>query len=76
MPGHHFQIALAQELEDLPMFRKYSNYGAYTEGWALYAEQLAKEMGFYKDPMSDFGRLHDEIWRSARLVYITAKRKK
>jgi uncharacterized protein (DUF885 family) len=71
VPGHHFQIALAQELKTLPDFRKHSFYGAYTEGWALYAERLAKDMGFYKEPMSDFGRLHDEIWRSARLVIDT-----
>lgn len=68
VPGHHFQIALAQELEGIPKFRKFNGYGAYTEGWALYAEQLAKEMGFYKDPMHNFGRLQDEIWRSVRLV--------
>ncbi len=71
VPGHHFQIALAQELEGIPKFRKYSGYGAYTEGWALYAEQLAKEMGFYKEPMHNFGRLQDEIWRSVRLVVDT-----
>jgi uncharacterized protein (DUF885 family) len=56
------------ELQDIPKFRKTEGYGAYTEGWALYAEQLAKEMGFYQDPMRDFGRLQDEIWRSVRLV--------
>jgi uncharacterized protein (DUF885 family) len=56
------------ELKDIPEFRKTGGYGAYTEGWALYAEQLAKEMGFYQDPMRDFGRLQDEIWRSVRLV--------
>jgi uncharacterized protein (DUF885 family) len=71
VPGHHFQIALAQELEGLPSFRKYSGYGAFTEGWALYAEQLAKEMGFYADPYHNFGRLQNELWRSVRLVLDT-----
>lgn len=71
VPGHHFQIALAQELEGVPMFRKFGGYGAYTEGWALYAEQLAHEMGFYKNPYHYFGQLQDEIWRSARLVIDT-----
>jgi uncharacterized protein (DUF885 family) len=71
VPGHHFQIALAQELEGLPSFRKYNGYGAFTEGWALYAEQLAKEMGFYADPYHDFGRLQNELWRSVRLVLDT-----
>jgi uncharacterized protein (DUF885 family) len=71
VPGHHFQIALARELEGLPSFRKYSGYGAFTEGWALYAEQLAKEMGFYTDPYHNFGRLQNELWRSVRLVLDT-----
>jgi uncharacterized protein (DUF885 family) len=71
VPGHHFQIALAQELDAIPKFRKYSGYGAFTEGWALYAEQLAKEMGFYVDPYHNFGRLQNELWRSVRLVLDT-----
>jgi uncharacterized protein (DUF885 family) len=71
VPGHHFQIALARELEGLPSFRKYSGYGAFTEGWALYAEQLAREMGFYADPYHNFGRLQNELWRSVRLVLDT-----
>lgn len=71
VPGHHFQIALAQELDSIPKFRKYSGYGAFTEGWALYAEQLAREMGFYADPYLNFGRLQNELWRSVRLVLDT-----
>ncbi len=71
VPGHHFQLAQAQEMEGLPQFRKFGGQGAYIEGWALYAEQLAKEMGFYKEPLYDFGRLQNELWRSVRLVVDT-----
>jgi uncharacterized protein (DUF885 family) len=71
LPGHHMQIALAQEMVGTPEFRKNYFYGAYGEGWALYVERLAKEMGFYTDPYSDFGRLGREIWRAIRLVVDT-----
>ena len=71
IPGHHLQIAIAQELTGVPKFRTQIFFTAYTEGWALYAEQLAKEMGRYEDPYSDFGRLSDEIWRAIRLVLDT-----
>jgi uncharacterized protein (DUF885 family) len=71
LPGHHMQIALAQEMTGTPEFRKNYFYGAYGEGWALYVERLAKEMGFYTDPYSDFGRLGREIWRAIRLVVDT-----
>jgi uncharacterized protein (DUF885 family) len=68
IPGHHMQLALAQELEGIPKFRKYGSYTAYTEGWGLYSEFLPKEYGFYEDPYSDFGRLAMELWRACRLV--------
>ena len=71
IPGHHMQIAIAQELEGIPSFRKYGGYTAYSEGWGLYTELVPKEMGYYADPYSDFGRLAMEIWRAARLVVDT-----
>lgn len=67
-PGHHFQIAFAQELPAVPKFRRFGFYGAYTEGWGLYAEKIAHELGFYQDPYSRFGQLSLELWRATRLV--------
>jgi uncharacterized protein (DUF885 family) len=71
LPGHHMQIAIQQELENIPHFRTYHGYTAFSEGWGLYAEKLGKDMGFYQDPYSDFGRLSGEIWRAIRLVVDT-----
>jgi uncharacterized protein (DUF885 family) len=71
IPGHHLQFSIAQELTDIPPFRKYAQYNAYSEGWALYSETLAHEMGFYQDPYSEYGRLQNLMWRSIRLVVDT-----
>ncbi len=71
MPGHHLQISIAQELEDLPPVRQQSFYTAFVEGWALYSERLGKDIGFYKDPYNDYGRLQDEMLRAIRLVVDT-----
>lgn len=71
IPGHHMQFSIAQELSDIPVFRRFSEYNAYSEGWAFYAERLGKDAGFYEDPYSEYGRLENEMWRSVRLVVDT-----
>src|SRR6202789_2065095 len=72
IPGHHMQLSVAQQLTGLPKFRTHGlGFSAYTEGWALYAEQLGKEVGFYQDPVSDYGRLSSELFRAVRLVVDT-----
>ncbi|HEY7776032.1 MAG TPA: DUF885 domain-containing protein, partial [Kineobactrum sp.] len=71
VPGHHMQVAIAVELENIPEFQRHTTFTAYSEGWALYTEEVAADMGFYEDPYSDFGRLAMELWRACRLVVDT-----
>lgn len=70
-PGHHLQISLEQEMTGLPDFRRFEGYPAFTEGWAVYAERLGKQVGFYQDPYSEYGMLENQMWRAVRLVVDT-----
>ena len=71
LPGHHLQLSIQTQLGDVPAFRRFGGVTAYSEGWGLYSEELGKDMGFYQDPYSDFGRLGMELWRACRLVVDT-----
>jgi uncharacterized protein (DUF885 family) len=71
LPGHHLQISISREQTDVPTFRRFGGYTAFAEGWGLYAERLGKDVGFYQDPYSDYGRLENDIWRAIRLVVDT-----
>ena len=71
LPGHHLQISIAREMQGVPEFRKFNGYSVFSEGWGLYAERLGKDVGFYQDPYSDYGRLEGDIWRAIRLVVDT-----
>jgi uncharacterized protein (DUF885 family) len=76
IPGHHLQFSIAQELQDVPIFRRHESYTAFVEGWALYSERLGKEVGRYQDPYSNYGRLENEMWRAIRLVVDTGVHEK